>query len=270
MKKDTTTKQTAKTIDNVIADIKYGLQNCKLKKTGNNKFAGFNYFELGDFLPQLTQLIHDNGANDMFTIEKGDNDDMWAVLRIKYNDKTVSTCMPFKEYSAPKGMQEIQYLGGLMTYYRRYLYMAMFNISESDLVDSLDNEKAKPVVKPEPKKQEVKHERTEKELENKVNQEQIEFLKKIGYEGDFDNLTVKDALGIVDAWKMQKTEEETKQPEPEQSKQPDKPATDKQKMLLARFFKEGKWNGDIEYLNHISAREASEVLSRLVTQGKED
>lgn len=264
MKKDTT-KQTAKTIDNVIADIKYDLQNCKLKKTGNNKFAGFNYFELGDFLPQLTKLIHDNGANDIFTIEKVDmdNDNLWAVLRIKYNGETVSTWMPFREYSAPKGMQEIQYLGGLMTYYRRYLYMAMFNISESDLVDSLDNEKTKPVVKSEPKKQEVKHERTEEELGNKVNQEQIEFLKKIGYEGDFDNLTVKDALQIVDKWKLQKDDNQQQ----EQPKAEDKPATSKQKMLLAKFYDEGKWQGD---LDNITSREATEIISRLVTQGKED
>lgn len=28
------------------------LQNSNLKKSGNNKFAGYSYFELGDFLPK--------------------------------------------------------------------------------------------------------------------------------------------------------------------------------------------------------------------------
>ena len=33
----------------------------KLKKTGHNKFAGYYYFELGDFLPKTQEIFNDIG-----------------------------------------------------------------------------------------------------------------------------------------------------------------------------------------------------------------
>ena len=36
------------------------LQNQTLKKSGHNKFAGYNYFELGDFLPVVQTIFHKN------------------------------------------------------------------------------------------------------------------------------------------------------------------------------------------------------------------
>ena len=37
------------------------LQNLPLKKTGHNKFAGYYYFELGDFLPDVQQIFNNIG-----------------------------------------------------------------------------------------------------------------------------------------------------------------------------------------------------------------
>ena len=37
------------------------LQATPLKKSGLNKFAGFQYFELGDFLPQIQQIFSEIG-----------------------------------------------------------------------------------------------------------------------------------------------------------------------------------------------------------------
>ena len=34
-----------------IMQARVSLQQSKLTKSGNNKFAGYKYFELGDFLP---------------------------------------------------------------------------------------------------------------------------------------------------------------------------------------------------------------------------
>ncbi len=41
-----------------IQTIKVELQNMQLKKSGNNKFSGYSYYELGDFLPQINNLCH--------------------------------------------------------------------------------------------------------------------------------------------------------------------------------------------------------------------
>ena len=37
------------------------LQSTALKKSGKNKFAGFEYFELGDFLPTIQTIFNEVG-----------------------------------------------------------------------------------------------------------------------------------------------------------------------------------------------------------------
>ena len=40
-------------------------------------------------------------------------------------------------------MQDIQYLGALNTYYKRYLYLNAFGITDGEVIDSLNNEELK-------------------------------------------------------------------------------------------------------------------------------
>jgi hypothetical protein len=44
-----------------LMNARIRLQNTELKKTGHNKFAGYYYFELGDFLPQVQEIFHQVG-----------------------------------------------------------------------------------------------------------------------------------------------------------------------------------------------------------------
>ena len=37
------------------------LQGTKLSKSGKNKFAGYSYFELGDFLPTIQDIFNQIG-----------------------------------------------------------------------------------------------------------------------------------------------------------------------------------------------------------------
>ena len=37
--------------------VRYELSKLNLKKSGKNKFAGFEYFELGDFMPTAHKLM---------------------------------------------------------------------------------------------------------------------------------------------------------------------------------------------------------------------
>ncbi len=37
------------------------LQNAPLKKSGHNKFAGYSYFELGDFMPEINAIFNEVG-----------------------------------------------------------------------------------------------------------------------------------------------------------------------------------------------------------------
>ena len=51
------------------------LQNAPLKKSGHNKFAGYNYFELGDFIPTINQIFNEVGLCGVGTGRGGPGDD---------------------------------------------------------------------------------------------------------------------------------------------------------------------------------------------------
>lgn len=130
-----------KTLNEAIASIRVKLQKADLKKSGKNKFAGFEYFELADFLPTLNELMEKEGINDLFTIE-----DNKAILTLIKGEEKQSYMIPFIMFETPlntkgaKSMQDIQYLGALNTYYKRYLYLNAFGITDGDVIDALDVE----------------------------------------------------------------------------------------------------------------------------------
>jgi hypothetical protein len=40
-----------------LMEARINLQGTKLNKSGQNKFAGYQYFELGDFLPAVQSIF---------------------------------------------------------------------------------------------------------------------------------------------------------------------------------------------------------------------
>lgn len=139
----------SKSLNESIINIRVKLQNAKLKKSGKNKFAGFDYFELADFLPKLNELMLEEKVNDRFYIK-----DDYATLELQKGEEINTYTMPFVLFETPvnvkqnqttgeirevKSMQDIQYLGALNTYYKRYLYLNAFGITDGDVIDSMDN-----------------------------------------------------------------------------------------------------------------------------------
>lgn len=127
-------------LNELIIKIRVDLQNSKIKKSGKNRFAGFDYYELADFLPKLNELMLREGINDRFTI-----DENMAKLELIKGDERQEYTMPFKIFPTPlnksgqPSMQDIQYLGALNTYYKRYLYLNAFGITDGEVIDSMDN-----------------------------------------------------------------------------------------------------------------------------------
>ena len=146
-----------RTLNERIISIRVKLQNSKLKKIVKNKFSGFEYFELSDFLPRLNELMLEEGINDLFTIE-GDE----AKLTLLRGEEEQTYKMPFVMFNVPvnksgqPSMQEIQYIGALNTYYKRYLYINALGISECEVIDSMDNNEVKETKKSTTEKKEVK------------------------------------------------------------------------------------------------------------------
>jgi len=116
-----------------LQKVRVDLQNSNLKKSGNNKFAGYSYFELGDFLPKINELMLENSLTSSicFMAEI-------AVLKIIDCDKPEDSI----EFTSPvanaqlKGCHEIQNLGAVQTYLRRYLWTNAMEIVEHDPLDA--------------------------------------------------------------------------------------------------------------------------------------
>ena len=145
-------EETKRNLNESIIKIRVDLQKSKIKKSGKNKFAGFDYYELSDFLPKLNELMLEEGINDIFTIE-----DSIAKLILLKGDERQEYEIPFERFTTPvnkngqASMQDIQYLGALNTYYKRYLYLNAFGITDGEVIDGMNNEEletTKKIVKP--------------------------------------------------------------------------------------------------------------------------
>lgn len=109
------------------------LQGMNLKKSGENKFAGFKYYELGDFLPAINKLMLDH---KLFSYINFDNEiAVLTIVNAEKVDEVVSFTSPLGTLNL-KGCNDIQNLGGVQTYLRRYLYMNAFEIVENDEFDA--------------------------------------------------------------------------------------------------------------------------------------
>lgn len=116
-----------------LQTVRVELQNKKLKKSGKNKFAGFSYFELKDFLPTVNELFMKNKLFSNFSMSQ-----YAATLEIvdaETNDK-IEFKSPIESLEL-KGCNKIQALGGVHTYIKRYLYINALEIVEADLFDSV-------------------------------------------------------------------------------------------------------------------------------------
>ena len=108
------------------------LQGTKLTKSGKNKFAGYEYFELADFLPTIQKICNDVGLCGVVSFNK----DM-AYLQI--NDTEDGTSVMFTapmSSAALKGCHDVQNLGAVISYLRRYLCVNAFEIVEHDGLDA--------------------------------------------------------------------------------------------------------------------------------------
>lgn len=122
------------------------LQNKKLKKSGKNKFAGFEYFELSDFLPAINEIFNSHKLFSRFLIN--DNQATLQIINAEKTDEEIIFSMPTAELEL-KGCNKLQALGGVNTYMRRYLYLNALEIVEADLFDAeagKDKENKQPPV----------------------------------------------------------------------------------------------------------------------------
>ena len=108
------------------------LQKMNLKKSGNNKFAGYKYFELADILPAINEL---QVKYNLFSFVEFTEDLATLTIVSTEDGSTVKFTSPMSKATL-KGCHEVQNLGAVQTYIRRYLYTNAYEIVEADALDS--------------------------------------------------------------------------------------------------------------------------------------
>jgi hypothetical protein len=108
-----------------LQQARLALQNTKLSKSGKNKFAGYEYFELSDFLPQVTNIFNEVGLCGVvsFTPETA-----YLTVHDTDGDGFVTFTSPMVMAENAKG-QESSLGFNVHTYFRRYLWLMCMEIT---------------------------------------------------------------------------------------------------------------------------------------------
>jgi len=90
-----------------LMQARIDLQNTALSKSGHNKFAGYKYFELGDFIPAIQNIF--NGLGLCGTISY--TNDLATLTIVDMSDLSkIEITSPMSE-AALKGCHAVQNLG---------------------------------------------------------------------------------------------------------------------------------------------------------------
>lgn len=151
--------------------------NTDVQKTGKNMHLSFKYFELDDIVPTATRIFATHGLIGIvnFTTDTAS----MTIVNTENPEETVQFVAPFNQIApivsnaGKQATNEMQALGSSITYMRRYLYMMVLDVCESDSIDANigKGESAPSAPAAEPKKapatpeqrQEVKKDLTSKE-----------------------------------------------------------------------------------------------------------
>ena len=111
-----------------LNEARLQFQNANVKKSGQNKFAGYTYYELADILPAINKIAKDlkfccvvNFTSELATLSFVDCE----------NNEKIDFTSPMATASL-KGCHDVQNTGASETYLKRYLYQNCFEIVEND------------------------------------------------------------------------------------------------------------------------------------------
>jgi ERF superfamily/Domain of unknown function (DUF4047) len=137
-----------KVLKKLIA-VRNELATLPLNKSGHNKFAGYKYFELGDFLPSVQMLFEKHGLCDVISF----TGDLASMEIYDVEDGSHVTFTSPMGSANLKGCHEVQNIGAVESYQRRYLYTTALAIVENDVLDAttgsapVEPKMVKPVAK---------------------------------------------------------------------------------------------------------------------------
>jgi len=95
-----------------LMEARLQLQAKDLNKSGHNKFAGYKYFELGDFLPEIQNIFAKLGLCGVVSY----TGDLASLTIVDTEDNSQVIITSPMGSAALKGCHEVQNIGAVETY----------------------------------------------------------------------------------------------------------------------------------------------------------
>lgn len=119
-----------------LAKARSELLSGGVAKSGKNMAIGYLYFELADFIPQVTRIFGELGLLSVFSLSKSNETAYLRIINTDSPNEEVVFESPYIIADTNKGINALQALGATQTYMRRYLYFMALDLIEADAVDS--------------------------------------------------------------------------------------------------------------------------------------
>ena len=119
------------TIYDKLNDCRLAFKNANVKKSGKNAYAGYDYFELDDILNALIPILVSHRAATVVNFTPEGATLTFTDCETK---ESILFTSPMSTASL-KGCHEVQNLGAVESYIKRYLYQNAFEIAEPDSLD---------------------------------------------------------------------------------------------------------------------------------------
>lgn len=126
-----------------LIDSRVALQHKSLNKSGHNSHVGYKYFELADFLPSVQQIFQEKGLVDVISF----TETLATMIIFDIEDGSSVTFTSPMGSANLRGCHEVQNIGAVSSYQRRYLYTTALAIVENDVLDAVTGDDVKPIVK---------------------------------------------------------------------------------------------------------------------------
>lgn len=113
--------------------------DCGATKTGKHMQLTFMYFELQDIVPNATRIFEEVGL--IAIPQFNENTVSVEIVNVDKPEETKIVSLPYKKVeqiisnTGKVVTNEIQTMGSMITYYRRYLWLIVLDIVESDTID---------------------------------------------------------------------------------------------------------------------------------------
>lgn len=127
------------TIYEKLIEARIKFQSANVKKSGNNNYAGYQYYELSDILPKINEIAKE--LKFVCVVSFGTEKAELKIIDAEKPTDSIVFESPMSNAQL-KGCHAVQNLGAVQTYLKRYLYQNAFEIVESDVLDMTMNPNA--------------------------------------------------------------------------------------------------------------------------------